>query len=496
MATHKRQGQSGYSGPTLYWHDYETFGVDPRRDRPAQFAGIRTDLDFNIIGEPLSLYCRPANDFLPAPEACLVTGITPQKALAEGVPEAEFIRQIHAEFSQPNTCVVGYNNIRFDDEVTRTTLYRNFYDPYAREWQNGNSRWDIIDMLRLTHALRPEGIRWPTHADGKTSFRLEQLTAINGISHEAAHDALSDVQATIAMARLIKEKQPRLYDYVYRHRSKQSVAQLLNIARPAPVLHVSSMYPAERGCIALVAPLAAHPVNKNELIVYDLSVSPQPFLALRPDEMAERLFTRQDALPEGCARLPVKTVHINKSPVLVPVTTLTAAAAEKWQLNVTRAQQNLAVLLAHADFSRNLQAVYKESRSFEAVDDPDFMLYSGGFFSNDDRDRMEIVRQTVPQQLASLDLPFQDQRLSEMLFRYRARNYPEFLSEDENRRWDEFRLQRLTMNSHGAGLSLSELRERIALLKQTSDLDQKQQHILDALLHYAESITNDLLVDA
>ncbi|RLA45884.1 MAG: exodeoxyribonuclease I, partial [Gammaproteobacteria bacterium] len=198
---------------TFYWHDYETFGVDPSRDRPVQFAGLRTDVDLNVIGEPLVIFARPANDFLPHPQACLVTGISPQQALAEGLPECEFIRRIHEELARPGTCSVGYNSLRFDDEVTRYTLYRNFYDPYAREWQNGNSRWDIIDMVRATCALRPAGIEWPLREDGLPSFRLEDLTSANGISHEAVHDALSDVHATIALARLVKERQPRLYDY-------------------------------------------------------------------------------------------------------------------------------------------------------------------------------------------------------------------------------------------------------------------------------------------
>lgn len=479
------------SGPTLYWHDYETFGVDPRRDRPVQFAGIRTDLEFNIIGEPLSLYCRPANDFLPAPEACLVTGITPQKALAEGVPEAQFINQIHEEFSQPNTCVVGYNNLRFDDEVTRATLYRNFFDPYAREWQNGNSRWDIIDMVRLTHALRPEGIQWPVHPDGKPSFRLEQLTDVNGISHEAAHDALSDVHATIAMARLIKENQPKLYDYVYSHRSKQSVSQLLNTVNPVPVLHVSSMFPAERGCIALVAPLAAHPTNKNEVIVYDLSVPPESFLSLRPDEMAARLFTRQDDLPEGCARLPIKTVHINKSPVLVPANTLTSDAVEKWHLDIESAQLHLTTLLAHPNFTKNLKSLYSD-RKFDAVSDPDFMLYSGGFFSSDDRHRMEIIHQTSPEDLMALDLPFQDDRLQEMLFRYRARNYPDLLSDVEKSRWNEFRRERLRIDSGGAGVNSADLDASIERLRNAGDLNQSQQGVLKELQEYAQSILGSL----
>jgi len=470
--------------PSLYWHDYETFGVDPRRDRPVQFAGIRTDLELNVIGEPLNIFCKPANDFLPHPEACLVTGITPQQALAEGVPEAEFIRQIHDEFSRPNTCVTGYNNLRFDDEVTRFTLYRNFYDAYAREWQNGNSRWDIIDVARLTHALRPEGIVWPTHENGKASFRLEQLTAANGISHDAAHDAVSDVLATIALARLIREKQPRLYHYVFTHRSKQAVAQQLNVLKPTPVLHVSSMYPAERGCISLVAPLAQHPTNKNEIIVYDLRIDPARFFSLTENELKDRLFTRQDELPDGEIRLPVKTIHINRSPVVVPAKTLTTDAATRWRLDPQRAQQYLAQLLTQPSFIQKLQGIYR-SPAFEVVSDPDFMLYSGGFFSSDDRARMEHIRNTPPENLADLDLPFKDKRLAEMLFRYRARNYPDTLNSEEKKRWEEFCMARLTGASSGAGIGFDEYTECIAQLRNSGKADSVQLALLDKLDDYS-----------
>jgi len=476
--------------PSLYWYDYETFGADPRRDRPVQFAGVRTDLELNIIGEPLCIYCRPADDFLPHPEACLITGITPQKALTEGLPEVEFISQINDEFSQANTCVVGYNNIRFDDEITRFTLYRNLFDAYAREWQNGNSRWDIIDMVRLTYALRPEGIEWPTHPDGKPSFRLDQLTVANGISHEAAHDALSDVHATIALAKLIRERQPRLYDYVFTRRTKQQIAQLLNVAKPVPVLHVSSMYPSELGCIALVAPLAAHPTNKNEVIVYDLRVDPQSFLTLDASEMSERLFVRQDELPEGCDRLPIKTIHINKSPVVVPANTMSPESAERWKIDVDAASQHLKTIQASPQFIKNIQAVFKK-RKFEPVTDPDFMLYGGGFFSNDDRARMELVHETEPDQLGSLDLPFDYERLSEMLFRFRARNYPEMLGKEEQIRWDEFRIKRLTSSNSDAGITIEGFRSVVAGLRQQDNLDHEKILILDELDQYVRFLLLD-----
>ncbi|WP_455218124.1 exodeoxyribonuclease I [Kaarinaea lacus] len=475
--------QKNNNQPSLYWYDYETFGSNPRRDRPAQFAGIRTDHELNIISDPLSLYCKPANDFLPHPEACLITGITPQKAKKEGLPEVEFIRHIHTEFTQPGTCIVGYNNIRFDDEVTRFTLYRNFFDPYAHEWQNGNSRWDIINTVRLTHALRPEGIKWPRHPDGKPSFRLDQLTVENGISHESAHDALSDVYATIAIARLIRQHQPKLYDYVFTHRSKQAVSQILNIHNPVPVLHVSAMYPAESGCIAMVIPLAQHPVNKNEIFVYDLRVDPEQFMGMDVNEIKERLFTPKEELQEGKERLPVKSVHINKSPVIVPANTLTTEAAEKWNIDVDRALQYAEILYANQQFKQNLQSVFAD-RAFDEVEDPDDMLYSGGFFSNDDRSRMDIVKDASPEDLRGMDLPFNDERLPEMLFRFRARNYPESLNEEELKRWDAFRFDRI-INS--AEFNKDDFLRKIQDLR-SENVEESKRKILDELEQYGRSL--------
>ncbi|HEY5790442.1 MAG TPA: exodeoxyribonuclease I, partial [Gammaproteobacteria bacterium] len=289
---------------SFYWHDYETSGLDPARDRPLQFAGLRTDLELNPLGEPLTLFCRPAADLLPSPEACLVTGITPQRADAEGVCEAEFIARVHAELARPGTCALGYNTLRFDDEVTRHTLYRNLYDPYAREWRDGNSRWDLVDVTRATAALRPDGISWPTHEDGTPSFRLEQLTAANGLEHGAAHDALADVRGTLALARLLRARQPRLWDYLLELRRKQAVWRLLDLRGMTPLVHVSGRYPASRGCLAVVVPVARHPVNDNAVIVYDLAADPAAFDGLDAAAIAARVFSRADALPDGVARIP------------------------------------------------------------------------------------------------------------------------------------------------------------------------------------------------
>jgi len=471
---------------SIYWYDYETFGIDPRFDRLSQFAGIRTDEELNIISDPLTLYCQPAKDCLPDPRSCLITGITPQKALKDGVIEAEFIAAIHAEFSRPGTCIAGFNNIRFDDEFTRNTLYRNFYNSYAHEWQNGNSRWDIIDMVRLTRALRPEGINWPEQ-DGRPSIRLELLTAANGIKHEAAHDAMSDVYATIAVAKLIKEKQPRLYQYIYNLRKKNEVSQQINLRSRDAMLHVSSRYSAERGAIAMVMPLCQHPINKNGIIVYDLDVHPEEFFDADIDELAARLYTPAAELPEGIQRIPLKQIHINKCPVIVPLKTMDDSAAKRLDIDIDKCLMHRELILEHIEeFAGKTSTIFQQNE-FPEIHDPDAQLYSGGFFSRDDSARIDKVRTTHASRLAELHIHFDDPRLEEMLFRYRARNFPETLSDDEQEHWKEYRREKLN-DPAVSHRTINQFLAEIESIQTAPDTIGSQLVLLEELVEYSNSI--------
>lgn len=427
---------------TFYFHDYETFGKNPALDRPAQFAGVRTDLDFNIIEEPLVIYCRPSDDYLPEPEAVMITGITPQLALEKGLNEAEFTAHIHKAFSVPGTCIVGYNNIRFDDEVSRNIFYRNFYDPYAYSWQYGNSRWDLLDVMRACYALRPDGIQWPENDDGFPSFRLEHLTKANGIEHENAHDAMADVYATIAMAKLVKQAQPRLFDFLLEHRNKHKINALIDIPAMTPLVHVSGMFGAARGNTAWIAPLAWHPENKNAVIVCDLGGDMTPLLELDAEQMRERLYTRRDALEPGQSPLPIKLLHINKCPVLAPAKTLLPENAERLGIDRERCLQNLQLLRQNTQVREKVVALYADAEPFKGSDDVDARLYDG-FFSDADRAAMRIILETKPENLPALDLTFSDSRIASLLFRYRARNFPATLTDAEQRRWREHRQEKL-----------------------------------------------------
>ncbi|SBS29828.1 Exodeoxyribonuclease I [Marinomonas spartinae] len=476
------------SGPTsFFWFDFETTGTDPARDRPMQFAGIRTDLNFQPIGEPIMLYCRLSEDVLPQPEACLLTGITPQDANREGLCEAEFMQAIEAELSQPGTCALGYNTIRFDDEVVRYGFYRNFIDPYAREWQNNCSRWDIIDLVRMAYAMRPDGIVWPKDEEGQVSMKLEALTKANNIAHDQAHDALSDVYGTIEMAKLIRDKQPKLFHYYLKMRQKHELQQFIDPVRMKPFLHISGMFGQARKYAAFVVPLAAHPTNKNGVIVYDLMSDAQPLVDLSVEEIRHRVFTSKEALGE-VERLPLKVIHYNKSPAVAPATFLKdKAVVERLELDGDICRRNLALLKQHAYVAAKIRDVFmQEERAIP--NDPDLMLYSGGFFSRDDKARMETIRSTPPEALNELEMSFDDRRLPEMLMRYIGRNYPEYLNEQQREQWEEYRMIRLTESDGGGSITMMSFFERLNSLAQTGDLAPAKQIMLQDLADYAQGI--------
>lgn len=476
---------------TFLWHDYETFGAVPRRDRPCQFAAIRTDAELNEIGEPLMLYCKPAPDYLPSPEACLITGITPQFALERGVPEHEFAAVIEKAFSQPGTIGVGYNTIRFDDEVTRFLLWRNLADPYAREWQNDCGRWDLLDVVRLTYALRPEGIEWPTKEDGKPSFKLGDLARANGLLHEAAHDALSDVRATIALARLVRSAQPRLFDFAFGLHRKDRVAAELGLPATRetarPFLHVSGMFAPERGCLAVMWPLTSHPTNKNEIIAWDLAHDPSELRDLDVATLRQRIFTRSAELPDGVTRLPVKGVHLNKSPMVVgKLKTLSPAMAARWGIDMDAAMRHAEIAAGLPDMSAIWPQVYErpERPKDAGAIDVDEDLY-GGFVNNTDRRRLNDLRELSPESLATARTGFDDPRLEELLFRYRARNFPDTLQLEEAERWEAYRAAKL-LEGEGGARNVDQFFAEIDALAETAD--EKAEEILGALYEYAEAI--------
>ncbi|MDD4574544.1 MAG: exodeoxyribonuclease I [Sphaerochaeta sp.] len=425
MNQHYRKG-------TIFWYDLETFGLDSRHDRIAQFAGQRTDYDLNPIGEPIVLYNKMSDDYLPDPLSCLITGITPQEVNEKGMCESDMIERINNEFATPNTVVAGFNNIRFDDEFIRNALYRNFMDPYRREWENNCSRWDIIDLVRAAYDLRPEGFTWPPRKEetGNPTFKLTALTEANNIPQEGAHDALVDVKATIAIARLLKKSQPKLYSYYFNLRNKAKVKALVETPFGPPVLYTASFFSNKEGCSRLIAPITHLKENPNSILCFDLSKDTTPLF----QATSENIFK-----VDG-----VFTLAVNKCPFVSPASVLTDKLAIKLGLDKQAALLRHQQIINHT----NLLLVGREiTDTFESVKDVDFQLYDG-FFPNEDQKRFNLIRKADPKDKLKLNLDFEDERCPQMLFRHVARNWSEVLNDSQMAKWKSFCANR-TLNPPG-----------------------------------------------
>jgi exodeoxyribonuclease-1 len=476
---------------SFLFYDLETYGADPRTSRIAQFAAIRTDAGLRQVEEPISFFVRPADDLLPSPVATLITGITPQQALHDGVIEAEAFSRIFDEMARPGTCTLGYNSLRFDDEFVRHGLFRNFHDAYEREWRGGNCRWDLLDVLRLAHALRPEGLAWPKRDDGATSFRLEHLAAANDVRTGDAHEALSDVRALIGIARKLREAQPKLWEYALRLRDKRYAATLLDVVGTKPVLHVSQRYPAARLCAAAVLPLSRHPRIDSRVIVFDLDGDPAPLLQLDAGEIADRLYTPVADLPEGEARIGLKEVHLNRCPSLVAWDHLRAEDHARLRIDPASAERKAAVLReAGPALAEKVRQVYATERA-RGTSDVDASLYDG-FIGDGDKRRLADVRATRPQDLGTRAFGFGDGRLAELLFRYRARNWPDTLTHGERERWDDYRRQRVMTESGWSELSLAGFRSELAQLRGVHAGDGRRLRLLDQLEAWGQALEDSL----
>lgn len=450
---------------SFYFYDLETSGLNPRSDRIMQFAGQRTDTDFNPLGEPSNILVTLADDTLPSPGAIMVTGITPQSTLQDGMTEREFCEFFIHEVATPGTTIMGYNSVRFDDEFIRNALWRNFYDSYEWQWKDGCSRWDLLDVVRMTRALRPEGIEWPVTPEGRSTNRLELITKCNGISHEHAHDALADVVALIEVTKLIKQRQPQLFDFLYSLRGKREVQRVANLAHPQPFVYASGRYPAEFEKTTVAYPLA--PAKNGNILVFDLRYNLDELLAAEQDgTYIEKFGSRwQKANPEK-ARVDffpmVKTLQYNHCPAVAPLGVLDKA--DGWQkIGLTKEvmERNLESLRSHPEFAERMREAVEKRPEFPKAEDAESALYDG-FLSDQDRRLCEVVRSNGKEDLADFHPPFSDERLEELLLHYKAKNYPETLASEEMEQWEKYRLARLNRQAPKFMAEITQIQKDLA----------------------------------
>lgn len=467
---------------TFFFYDLETSGLNAREDRIMQFAGQRTDMNLTPIGDPYNVLVALSDDTLPSPDALMVTGITPQKTIEEGYSEAQFARMLSEEIFTPDTIVVGFNNVRFDDEFIRHLLWRNFYDPYEWCWKDGRSRWDMLDVVRMTRALRPEGIRWPVDNVGEPTNRLELITHENGIAHKNAHDAMSDVDALIDVTKLIRNKQPQLFEYLLKMRDKKEVVKLVNVDDKKPFVYSSGRYDKEFAKTTVAFPLAAG--RNGNVVVYDLRYDPTPFVDLSESELAHKVYASwQERQAEDFMKLPAKELQPNRCPAVAPLGVLAHGDGwEKISLDAETIAKHQKILLAHPEFAEKLRTIFENKPEFTRSPDPEAQLYDG-FLNDRDRLRVEAVHSASERELADFHPDFIDERLPNLLLHYKARNFPKTLDETERVSWEVWRTARLKVQLSGYLASLQRLL--------AASIDDNKMFIIQELQLWVEAIVPD-----
>ena len=490
---------------TFLFHDYETTGLSTRLDRPAQFAAVRTDEDFNVVEEPVMIYCKPALDTLTSPYAALITGITPQHCEAEGMSEFEFSAKVYEEFMRPNTCGTGYNNVSFDDEITRNLFYRNFKPIYDREFSESNSRFDVINAVRLFSTLRPEGIAWPLREDGIKSLKLEHLAKANNLLQEKAHDALSDVYATVALAKLLKSKDPEFFEYCLSLRDKSVASEIVSLSKPIPFIHAGSHY---KGGFGVLYPVISDPTNKNATLCAVVSEDVSDIENASAEDLASRLYTKKIELEEVGERRPaLQSIALNKLPAVAPFRLLSLEDRERLGIN----DESVALMKARcllfkhdADLRNKVQDVYAISKNnYPKFDDPDEQIY-GSFPSFPDKKLIKHVGnsdiETMP-----LDLyQFNDQKYDTLLFRCKARNFFERMNASQQEKWDLYCYEKLFFNKDKNGLTvLEKVTADIKAIEEGEDHKNKAVvvpalrkwiHKIEERLGYSPQLSDKLIV--
>ncbi len=481
---------------SFLWYDLETFGLDPRGDRIVQFAAARSDEALEPTGERLILYCRPSPDYLPNPLSCLVHGITPQHALEHGIREYDFAARILEAMSVPGTTVAGFNSLKFDDEFVRFLLYRNLRDAYEREYRRGNSRWDVIDLMRAAHDLRPEGLVWPVNDEGRPTFSLVSLAKANGVAHESAHDAMHDVLATIGLARLVLQRQPKLFEWYFTHRTRDSLRPLVDLVERTPLVHTSSEHMSSRGCTTLVAPVALDPENRNQLLAVDLRFDPAPLIGLPVEELRRRVFTKAEQLE--VPRVPLVRIRLNRCPFLAPTKALSDDAAGRLGIDVEECRAHLDSIKRAPELLQKFTAVFDCPAPADEPDDPDLGLYTRGFFPDADREALEGLHAAIAAsgpaaaRTRAWSLRFEDDRPAQMLRRLYARNWPETLPPAEARRWRDFCAARLQMPILPGITDLGTYSKVVEQRLASPQTPARERGTLLALLEYRGALERDL----
>lgn len=398
---------------TYLFYDIETSGLNPAFDQVLQFAAIRTDKDLNEIARH-EIRVALRKDVLPAPEA-VITHMISLENMQQGISEVVGIQQIHQLLNEPGTISVGYNTLGFDDEFLRFSFYRNLFTPYTHQYANECSRMDIYPILIFYYLFAKDGINWPMR-DNKLSLKLEELIVHNQLAEGQAHDAMVDVQATVALAKLLKRNK-EMWEYCCDYFSKEKELTRLNkwglFQADHIGLYIDPAFGVNNNFLAPVVCLGQHWHYKNQWLFLRLDLPELQQVAA--DEINKNTWVMRKKMAEPGFLLPASDRYLEK---LTAERKNTLIENKKWLLD------NVEYFKKISDYHLD----YKYPIVPQA--DVDSVLYQTGFFSSDDvRCCYDFHQADILHKINLLE-KFNNPDLRDLAWRLLGRNYFEILPEN------------------------------------------------------------------
>lgn len=435
------------------FYDLETTGLLQCWDVPLQSAFLQADADLKTQRE-LMLRCRLPAHIVPSVDALMVTNVTPAMLEDQPASHLEMMSQIARIITDSKPALIlGYNNIRFDDEILRQSFFQTLLPPYSAS-MTGHGRGDVLTMLRAVIMLEPDAVVVPRDATGKAVLKLGAVCRKNGIvlTDEDAHDALADVRATRDLFKLLLDRAPATMATMLRHAKKSSPIDLMEAGEPVIIGGTSRLTP----CL----PTIASPTNPSARICINLDLDPTEFIDLPAPELLARIRS---------SRSPVRQVKTNAMPILFSWEQAAHALIEAQSNQVYRARAR--ALWAHPTFLRQLAlALEDQYADREASRYPDEQLYSHGFVSDADVvacRRWHEIEWKYREHFATWHI--RDPRLRSLAVRQIFLNAPDALSPEAQRRGQDWLRHRLVTEDEAPWLTIPKALARCDELSATGD---------------------------
>jgi exodeoxyribonuclease I len=405
---------------TYLFYDIETTGLHNCFDQILQFAAIRTDLQLNEL-ERHSIWVRLRPDVMPAPRAILTHQISLTHLAQVGSCEYEAVKQIHGLVNTPGTISLGYNSLDFDDDFLRFSFYRNLLPPYTHQYANGCGRMDLFPFTVIYFLYHKNALAtWPTKPTGGSSLRLEDLSRANDLAADNAHDAMTDVEATLALARRFYASHLQSWEYICGYFNKTTEQdRLAKLAKYAALRLDDNIHPQ-----AVLVKGKVGAKNNYQNVVLSLGNSlhyANQSLWLQLDNAALQRTTIESVADTAIFVQRKKGAGM---PVLLPVIPryLQKISDERQQT----VQSNIEWLLQHPHILRAIINYHRHYKYQKVVNlDLDAALYENGFLSDSEQAAcFRFHAATLEQKIAMLELAqFPTAKLRDQALRLLGRNY-------------------------------------------------------------------------